>query len=313
MVANEPAPVPILICGPTAVGKTNVALELATRLEAEIISVDSMQVYRGMNIGTAKPTVEERQRISHHLVDILDLNETFDAAVFRQLASESTREIQSRGRLPLFCGGTGLYFKAYLHGLNEAPPSDPDLRAELKTTAIESLLAELASKDPETLARIDRQNPRRVIRAVEVIRLTGKPVSAQRSAWSETHHPARGVCIGLSRAPDDLRRRIDSRVEEMFAAGLVEETRRLLHAGLERNPTASQALGYRQVIDHLRGGLSLPETIDLVKTRTRQFAKKQMTWFRRQMNVHWIHLEAGVSDHEVQERILAAYKSGGSD
>lgn len=289
------APAPILIAGPTAVGKSAVALCLAEQLGGEIITVDSMQVYRGLDLGTAKPSAAERARVPHHLIDVADLTEAFDAAQFVCLARRAVPEIQQRGRVPILCGGTGFYLKAFLEGLGEAPPADPALRAELEATPLPELLAELARRDPATAERIDRQNPRRVIRAVEVIRLTGKAFSVQRALWKQSGAvgaDARPTAFGLSRAPDDLRRRIDTRVDEMFARGLVEETRRLLEQGLKQNPTAMQAIGYRQVVAHLESGLSLAETIELVKRRTRQFARRQMTWFRRQLPLEWIPLEA---------------------
>lgn len=178
-------PGPILLAGPTAVGKSGVALLLAEQLNGEIVSVDSMQVYRGLDIGTAKPSAEERLRVPHHLIDTVDLAEPFDAARFLELAGLAVAEIQSRNRLPILCGGTGLYFKAYLDGLGEAPPADERLRAELEATPAAELLRELAERDPVTFETIDRLNLRRVIRAVEVIRLTGKPFSAQRARWDD--------------------------------------------------------------------------------------------------------------------------------
>jgi tRNA dimethylallyltransferase len=284
-------PRPIFIAGPTAVGKSEVALLLAERVGGEIISVDSMQVYRGLDLGTAKPSDEERARIPHHLIDVIDLTEPFDAARFVDLARKAVGEIRSRGRIPIFCGGTGLYFKAYLEGLGEAPPSDPGLRARLEKTTIEELLRELAERDPVTYEGIDRQNPRRVIRALEVIRLTGKPFSEQRAGWKRRDaKPVIPNFFGLHRSSADLHDRINVRVDEMFRRGLVAETGRLLKQGLAENRTAMQALGYRQVVEHLDGRRSLAETIELVKIRTRQFAKRQMTWFRRQLNATWIQV-----------------------
>jgi tRNA dimethylallyltransferase len=283
---------PLFIAGPTAVGKSAVALALAEKIGGEIISVDSMQVYRGLDIGTAKPTAAERARVPHHLIDICDLHEAFDAAQFVRLAHLAVAEIQARGHTPIFCGGTGLYFKAFLQGLGEAPPADEILRAELEAQPLEQLLAELRERDPATFQKIDRRNPRRVIRAVEVIRLTGKKFSAQRATWESvsriTHHASRLLC--LTRVPDDLHARIHRRVDEMFARGLVEETRHLLNHGLAENKTAMQAIGYRQVVEHLRGERHLAATIELVKIRTRQFAKRQLTWFRRHGNCEWIEL-----------------------
>ena len=286
----------IFLVGPTASGKSAVALALAEKLGGEIISVDSMQVYRGLDIGTAKPGAEERARVPHHLIDVVELTVPFDAAKFVEHARRAEQEIQGRGRIPIFCGGTGLYLKAYLEGLGEAPPSDAAVRQELETTPLDTLLRELQQSDPVTYERIDRQNPRRVVRALEVIRLTGQPFSEQRAAWNHepriANHGPR--LLGLQRAPTDLHARIHQRVDEMFARGLVAETLALLAHGLEENRTAMQAIGYRQVVEHLRGARPLAETVELVKIKTRQYAKRQMTWFRRQLSVHGI----SVSPHE---------------
>ena len=283
MITDQPTP--IFIAGPTAVGKSEIALDLAGRIGGEIISVDSMQVYRGLDIGTAKPSSEEQQRVRHHLIDIADLNESFDAARFITLAKAAVAEIQSRQKIPIFCGGTGFYFKAYLDGLGEAPPADPLLRSQLQATPLDQLLQELQQRDSVSYEKIDRQNPRRVVRAVEVIRLTGKPFSEQRAAWKLSTHPN---LFGITRPPAELLERIRTRVDEMFHRGLVAETEALLKLGLEQNQTAMQAIGYKQVVEHLRGQRSLPETIELEKIRTRQFAKRQLTWFRRQMHLDWL-------------------------
>jgi tRNA dimethylallyltransferase len=296
---------PLFLAGPTASGKSAVALELAQRLDAEIISVDSMQVYRGLDVGTAKPTAEERAHVPHHLIDVVELHEPFDAAKFCALAGVALADISRRGKRAIFCGGTGLYFKAWLEGLGDAPPADAAVRAELEQTPLPALLAELEQRDAETFSRIDRQNPRRVIRALEVIRVTGKPFSAQRAAWSPATQPvnASDNFFALQRAPEDLHQRINVRVDEMFRRGLVEETRQLLAHGLESNRTAMQAIGYRQVVEHLRGERNLVETIELVKIRTRQFAKRQMTWFRRQLAAHWLPVAAATKPEQIAELI----------
>jgi tRNA dimethylallyltransferase len=308
--SHAPASPLLLLAGPTAVGKSGVALLLAERLRGEIVSADSMQVYRGLDIGTAKPSSEQRASARHHLLDIVELTEPFDAAQFVRLARAAVTDIQARGRVPILCGGTGLYLKAFLEGLGEGPAADPDLRAELEATPLPSLLRELAGRDPAAYERIDRQNPRRVIRALEVIRLTGKPFSTQRANWQPaTRNPqpaTRLFC--LSRSPEDLRKRIDQRVDAMFRRGLVAETEQLLKRGLAENRNAMQAIGYRQVVEHLRGGLALPETIALVKTRTRQFAKRQMTWFRRQLPLTWIHLEESQSAAAIAERLANEFR-----
>jgi len=285
---------PIFLAGPTAAGKSALALELAERFAGEIISVDSMQVYRGMDIGTAKPSAEDRRRVPHHLIDVVSLKESFDAAQFVRLATAAAQGIQARGRTPIFCGGTGLYFKAYLEGLGSAPARDAKVRVELEATPLPELLKELERLDPQAFQSIDRQNGRRVVRALEIIRLTGQPLATQRAVWADVKPPAKGL-LGLTRPTNELIPRIHERVEKMFRQGLVAETESLLAQGLADNPTAMQALGYRQVVEHLRGERGLAETIELVKIRTRQFAKRQLTWFRRQMNLHWVTLSASAS------------------
>ncbi|MBA4148034.1 MAG: tRNA (adenosine(37)-N6)-dimethylallyltransferase MiaA [Verrucomicrobia bacterium] len=311
-MSAEPAqtPLPVFIAGPTASGKSALALALAERLNGEIISVDSMQVYRGLDIGTAKPTPAERDTVRHHLIDVAELSEPFDAAKFCELARAATSEIQARGKAPIFCGGTGLYFKAFLEGLGEAPPSDEQLRTELEQTPLEELLRELQSKDPITFEQVDRQNSRRVVRALEVIRLTGKPFSEQRSAWQKTTEkkPAPNF-FGLQREPADLHERINRRVDQMFAKGLVVETERLLKAGLDQNKTAMQAIGYRQVVEHLRGERNLPETVDVIKIKTRQYAKRQMTWFRGQFELQWLVVGQDKSIQQITETIGSVFVS----
>jgi tRNA dimethylallyltransferase len=298
---------PIFLAGPTAVGKSEIALALAESLGGEIISADSMQVYRGLDLGTAKPSPAERARVPHHLIDICDLHEAFDAAQFIRHAQRAVAEIQARRRTPVFCGGTGLYFKALLDGLGAAPATHPQLRAEIEATPLEDLLAELRARDPVSYENIDRQNPRRVVRAIEVIRLTGKPFSAQRAAWASPAPapPAQNFFV-FTRPAADLHARINARVDEMFRRGLVVETEQLLHRGLLENKTALQAIGYRQVVEHLRGDRGLSETIELVKIRTRQFAKRQLTWFRRHAHPQWIELKTNASAPETSARILAS-------
>lgn len=301
----------VFLAGPTAVGKSAVALALAELLGGEIISVDSMQVYRGLDLGTAKPSAAERARVRHHLLDVVELTEAFDAAQFVRLAGAAVKDIQSRGRVPIFCGGTGLYFKAWLDGLGEAPPSDSRVRAELEAAPLAELLVELQQRDPVTYERIDRQNPRRVIRALEVIRLTGRPFSTQRADWIADRRPQttdRVFC--LTREPAELRARIEARVDAMFAAGLVQETRALLVRGLAANRTAMQALGYRQVVEHLRGERGLAETVALVKAKTWQFARRQGTWLRGQLPVEWVPLAADADPLAVARDLLARRSAG---
>jgi tRNA dimethylallyltransferase len=300
---------PIFIAGPTAAGKSEIALVLAEKIGGEIISVDSMQVYRGLDIGTAKPSAVDRARVPHHLIDVCDLPETFDAAQFVRRARQAVAEIQGRGRTPVFCGGTGLYFKAYLEGLGAAPATQAALRAEIEATPLEDLLAELRDRDPATFETIDKQNPRRIVRAIEVIRLTGKPYSAQRAEWAskDSALPASNFFV-VWRQAAELHPRINRRVDEMFRCGLVAETERLLQRGLGENKTAMQAIGYRQAVELLRGERNLTDTIELVKSRTRQFAKRQLTWLRRHARAEWIQLIAGAPTSEGLDQVLARMK-----
>lgn len=288
---------PIYLAGPTASGKSALALQLAESVGGEIISVDSMQVYRGLDIGTAKSSPAERARVPHHLIDVADLGETFDVARFLDLARGAEAAVRSRGRVPIYCGGTGLYFKALVAGIGETPPADARLRQELEAIPLDALLAELQTADPETYGRIDRSNPRRVVRAIEVIRLTGRKFSAQRADWRSSE--PRGRWFGLERDREDLVQRINRRVEEMFEQGLVEETRQLMGRGLEGNRTAMQSLGYRQVVEHLRGARTLEAAKEEVKIRTRQFAKRQMTWFRGQMDLKWVRADRNSTSAEL--------------
>jgi len=213
-------------------------------------------------------------------------------------------EIQSRNQTPIFCGGTGLYFKAYLEGLGEAPATDANVRAELEATSLESLLTELRERDPAAYEKIDKQNPRRVVRAVEVIRLTGKKFSELRAEWNmESGKQKAEKFFCFKRSSEDLHQRINIRVDEMFQRGLVSETEQLLKHGLAENKFAMQAIGYRQVVEHLQGNRDLAETIELVKIRTRQFAKRQLTWFRRHGNCEWVELQPKNSVDEILAKL----------
>ncbi len=301
---------PILLTGPTASGKSAVAIELALRIGGEIISVDSMQVYRGLDIGTAKPSGDERARVPHHLMDVVGLDEPFDAARFVQLANAAIQDIEGRGRTAILCGGTGLYFNAWLGGLGSAPPPDPDLRAQLEAATTAELLEELARKDPVTLDQIDIQNRRRLVRAVEVIRITGKPFSLQRAKWPEQGGLATaGRAFGIQRDRQDLVRRIHERVERMFAAGLVAETQERLQQGLRENRTAMQAIGYRQVVEHLEGLMSLRATLERVQIKTRQYAKRQMTWMQGQLDLAWLEIGSKETPSETADRILRQWEA----
>lgn len=313
----KPAPrlTPRALClaGPTGSGKSAVALHLATELDGEIVSVDSMQVYRGLDLGTAKASPAERARVPHHLLDVAELGESFSAADFVRLAGAAEGTIRSRGRLPVFCGGTGLYFRAFFEGLREAPAPDPAARTALEATPLCELLAELERADPATFARIDRANPRRVIRAVEVLRLGGQVRSLPPAEWTRADATsptaAATPLFVLVREPDDLRQRIELRVDAMFAAGLVAETQELLDRGLRDNRTALQAIGYRQVVEHLDGLRDLATTMSLVKQKTRQFARRQRTWFRHQPGAEFVAVPPHEAPAVTAGRILARFRT----
>jgi tRNA dimethylallyltransferase len=277
----------LILTGPTASGKSALALELAPLLNAEIISADSMTLYRGMDIGTAKPTAEDRGRVPHHLIDVLDPWESANIARWLELAAEHVRDIQARRKTALFVGGTPFYLKALLCGLFPSPPSDEghrrQLEAEAEAKGKDALHARLAGVDPESARRLHPNDVRRVVRALEVWHLTGRPLSAwqQQSWWGQDGPRFRpGSCLAIDVPRAELYARIDRRVEQMFAAGWVEEVERLRGLPHPLSREASQALGYREIGEYLVGRRSLSETVSLVQLRTRQFAKRQLTWFR---------------------------------
>jgi tRNA dimethylallyltransferase len=273
------------LAGPTACGKSRLALELAAALPAEIISMDSMAIYRGMDIGTAKPSVQERQQVPHHLIDVVEPDEEFSTAEFLSVAAIACEAILARGRTPLFVGGTGLYLRAVLRGVFEGPPADWDFRHRLQAEARQHpagwLQARLAEVDPVLAGRLHENDERRLVRGLEIFHLTGVPASEQQQ---ETPLPAelRPKAVFWLHPPRLwLADRINRRVEQMIADGLEAETRQLLQSDHPPGRTARQALGYREMLDWIAGGLpTLSATVERIQTRTRQFAKRQHTWFR---------------------------------
>jgi tRNA dimethylallyltransferase len=242
--------------------------------------------------------------VRHHLLDVVDLSASFDAAQFVHLAGKAVQEIMARNHTPIFCGGTGYILKPGWKVSVMPLPRIPNSANNSRLRRFRDLLNELAERDPETFARIDQRNPRRVIRAVAVLRITGKPFSAQRTVWADhTGDQVVANAFTLLRGRDELSRRIADRVDWMFERGLVAETEKLLKMGLAANPTAMQAIGYRQVVEHLQGLRSLEETIQLVKTRTRQFAKRQLTWYQRQLPFSSVSLESGENPEQVAARL----------
>lgn len=272
------------LTGPTASGKTQVGLELAERLGAEIVSMDSMALFRGMDIGTAKPTLQERCLVPHHLVDLIDAHQDFSLAQYLDAADRATADIRQRGRQVLFAGGTPLYLKGLLRGVFDGPPADWAVRNQLLEEANhqgpEYLHVELVKIDPVSAARLHPNDTRRLVRALEVYRKTGIPISELQRQFSIGRPADECRVFVLDWDRDVLCDRIDRRVDQMFAQGLVEEVRRLLNRPSPLSRTAGQAVGYREVIEHLAGKHDLPATVQLVKLHTRQLAKRQMTWFR---------------------------------
>lgn len=297
------------LAGPTASGKTAVGLELARRLNAEIIALDSMTLYRGMDIGTAKPTLVEREMVPHHLFDILDPHEDFSVAEYVAAADQCCRSILQRGHTPLFVGGAGLYLRSLLRGVFEGPPADLAFRAELESQAAmhgpETLHARLQLVDPTTAQRLPPQDLRRIVRALEVFQVTGQPISAQQQERPVLGDDAPRRVFWLDRERAELHRRINVRVEEMFAAGLVDEVRQLRQRPQGIGRTARQALGYKEVLDWLdAGGGNLAGAIETVQTRTRQFAKRQVTWFRNLIECFPVPVAASDTPSTSADRLL---------
>lgn len=282
----------IVLLGPTAVGKTELSLRLCEAFNGEVVGADSRQIYRFMDIGTAKPSLAERQRVRHHLIDIRDPDQTLTLAEYQQLAYQTIDAIHQRGRIPFLVGGTALYIRAVVQGLRipEVPP-DPALRAkleaELAQTGVGALFQRLQTLDPATAAVIDAQNPRRVLRALEIVLLTGKSKVELEGAFPPAY---RIVQIGLDRPRDELYHRIDQRVDAMIAHGLVAETQRLLAAGYQPPLPSISSLGYREIIAHLAGEITLATAVERIKHETHRFVRHQYTSFRKMSDIHWFDL-----------------------
>jgi tRNA dimethylallyltransferase len=324
----ETAAIPVLLLfGPTASGKTGILLELfnsTTDLQAEIISADSMQVYRGMNIGTAKPSAEEREKLPHHLIDIRDISEQFNSGDFVRLADETCVEISSRGKLPVVSGGTGFYLKNFILGLSDAPPGDKITREQLKRELSEkgasSLMEELASCDPVSADRIHINDEYRLLRALEVYRSCGHPLSSFEANANKSRSKFNFIIIGLSRPREELYQRINSRCTDMFKQGLADEVTSLFKMGYTPDDPGMRAIGYREFFIETaeerdsstdkHGRWQISQDIDgvqaLVAQNSRRYAKRQITFFSGIPNVHW--LEPGRDDSETADKIRALLK-----
>ncbi|MBR3893957.1 MAG: tRNA (adenosine(37)-N6)-dimethylallyltransferase MiaA [Clostridia bacterium] len=308
----------LAVVGPTASGKSALAVALAERLGGEIVSCDSMQIYRRMDVGTAKPSAEERRGIAHHLIDAVEPQESFSCADYVTAAREIIAQIASRGALPILCGGTGLYLDALLRGGGfEETEGDPALREKLFALAREqgnhALHARLAAVDPESAAAIHENNIKRVVRALEIFETTGMTKTQADLQSRQADSPYDATVIGLRYEDREvLYARIDKRVDAMLADGLLEETRSLLVEGVfEQNATAAQAIGYKELLGHLRGEQSLAEATEVLKRATRRYAKRQLTWFGAKDYVKWIDaLENGsiLPPDALLERAIACFR-----
>ncbi len=283
----------LVIVGPTAVGKTELSLTLARQLQGEIISADSMQVYQGMDIGTAKPTAEEQLAVPHHLIDVVKPGEPFSVADYQGLARQRISEITARGHLPIMVGGTGLYVRAVIDPYNFIPAdTDWALRAKLRQQAAEAgldaLFYQLRSVDPVAAERIHQNDERRIIRALEVYQTTGQPLSFWEQQGDQQAERYDLQMFGLTRPREQLYQRITQRVDQMAAAGLIAEAKRLLDQGLDERLIANQAIGYKELFSYLRGEESLDEALEKLRQTTRRYAKRQLTWFRADQRIKWL-------------------------
>ncbi|MBR1457450.1 MAG: tRNA (adenosine(37)-N6)-dimethylallyltransferase MiaA [Oscillospiraceae bacterium] len=295
MSGTSEAPRVLVVAGPTATGKTRLGIELARRWGGEIVSADSMQIYRGMDIGTAKATPEERAAAPHHMLDVADPREDYSVSRYVEDAARCCGEILARGRLPILVGGTGLYIDSLLSGRDFAQRGDGDdglraaLNAEYDRLGGEAMLAQLAAFDPERAEKLHPADRRRIVRAIEIYRLTGRTITAHDAETRARPPRYRASTVVLSyRDRADLYARIDARVDAMIEAGLFEETQRLLAQGLSAASTAMQAIGYKEAVLALRGEISREEAAALIKQNSRRYAKRQLTWFRRDADALWI-------------------------
>ena len=298
----------LVIVGPTASGKTRMAVELAKAHNGEVVSADSMQIYRRMDIGTAKPTAEEMDGIPHHMIDVADPEEDFSVARYVEMASACVDDILARGKLPIVAGGTGLYVDSLLSGRTFAAFSPEsalrkELEEELAERGGEAMLEELSRVDPEAAARLHPNDHKRIVRALEVYRSTGKTISEHNRETQALPPRYEALTIGLNfQDRADLWARIDARVDQMAADGLEREVRELLSSGLSPRCTAMQAIGYKEFVAAVEGDMTWREAEELVKLRSRQYAKRQLTWFRRSRDTHWLLWEKNPNFGNARQR-----------
>jgi tRNA dimethylallyltransferase len=297
----------ILILGVTASGKSTLAFNLALSLDAEIISIDSMKVYRRMDIGTAKPPKQALERIKYHLIDIVEPSNSFSVGVFVDAALQAIEQIRGRDKPIVAVGGTALYIKALLYGLFHGPGADEQLRAELRARAkvegLAELHRELANVDPTASENISPKDAKRIIRALEVYRITGKPITAQQKQWEAPDVTHDWTIIGLRREKAEENKRINARTKKMIEAGLVDEVKSLLSEEKPLSKQARSAIGYAEIIDHLAGRMSLEDAVELIKKNTRRLAKNQRTWFKTFKNINWLDIQSQEPNKEILIRI----------
>jgi tRNA dimethylallyltransferase len=302
---DTPSPDPtgaavLALIGPTGAGKTEIALALAPALRAEIVSIDSMQIYRGMDIGTAKAGQDERAKVPHHMIDIADPAHPYSVAQFQRAARAAIAQVSARGRVPLLVGGSGLYFRAVVDDL-KFPPTDDLVRARVAADDPERLLERLRIADPQAAERIEPANVRRIVRALEVLELTGQPFSAFRESWDEYRSRYDLVVAGLRLDPALLDQRIDQRTRAMFASGLIDEVKSLLDQGLRSALTASRAIAYKEAVASLDGEMTRDEAVAATALATRRFARRQMTWFRKDPRIRWFDAAGETVAREVHD------------
>ena len=307
----------IILTGPTAVGKTKLSIRLARAVDGEIISADSMQVYRRMDIGSAKIRPEEMEGIPHHLIDVLEPEEDFNVVRFQELARAAMEEIWSRGHIPILTGGTGFYIQALLYDIDFTENEEgTGVREELEALAAaegpERFHARLALVDPKAAEEIHANNVKRVIRALEYYRLTGQRISEHNEEQREKESPYCFAYFVLNDERSRLYERIDQRVDEMLKAGLVEEVKRLKEEGCKRGMVSMQGLGYKEILDYLDGSVSLEEAVRILKRDTRHFAKRQLTWFKRERDIVWVEKpEYGYDDEKILAFMLKIWREKG--